>query len=46
MGACRAVPPPAFGWAAAVGVELVHVASLLHDDVLDDDRLRRGKPSG
>ncbi|MEW1774313.1 polyprenyl synthetase family protein [Streptomyces sp. NPDC086777] len=31
---------------AAVGVELVHVASLLHDDVLDDDRLRRGKPSG
>ncbi|MEU9343969.1 polyprenyl synthetase family protein [Streptomyces sp. NPDC048278] len=31
---------------AAVGVELVHVASLLHDDILDDDRLRRGKPSG
>ncbi|WP_369221243.1 polyprenyl synthetase family protein [Streptomyces sp. R39] len=30
---------------AAVGVELVHVASLLHDDILDDDQLRRGKPS-
>ncbi|MFD4503628.1 polyprenyl synthetase family protein [Streptomyces sp. NPDC058457] len=31
---------------AAVGVELVHVASLLHDDILDGDELRRGKPSG
>lgn len=39
-GSCERVMP------AAVGVELVHVASLLHDDILDDDRLRRGKPSG
>jgi heptaprenyl diphosphate synthase len=30
---------------SAVVVELTHVASLYHDDVMDDARLRRGAPS-
>ncbi|GAA4870160.1 polyprenyl synthetase family protein [Saccharopolyspora cebuensis] len=30
---------------AAVGAESGHVASLVHDDIIDDDELRRGKPS-
>jgi len=34
----RAVP-------AAVAVELVHNASLLHDDLLDGDQMRRGRPA-
>lgn len=29
----------------AVGVELMHAASLLHDDVVDHARARRGRPS-
>lgn len=29
----------------SVGLEYVHVASLLHDDVVDDAQTRRGKPS-
>lgn len=36
-------PGAARGWAAAV--ELVHNASLVHDDVQDGDRVRRGQPS-
>jgi geranylgeranyl pyrophosphate synthase len=30
---------------AAIGAESGHVASLVHDDIIDDDELRRGKPS-
>lgn len=30
---------------AAVAVELVHTAGLVHDDVLDDAALRRGRPT-
>lgn len=29
----------------ATAIELVHTATLMHDDVLDDARLRRGQPS-
>ncbi|NUR62579.1 MAG: polyprenyl synthetase family protein, partial [Catenulispora sp.] len=30
---------------AAVAVEFVHAFSLLHDDVMDDDRMRRHRPA-
>jgi geranylgeranyl pyrophosphate synthase len=30
---------------AAVAVELVHMASLVHDDIIDESNLRRNKPS-
>ena len=30
---------------AAVGAESGHVASLIHDDIIDGDQLRRGRPS-
>jgi geranylgeranyl diphosphate synthase, type I len=33
------------GLAAAVAVELVHDFSLLHDDIIDDDHIRRGRPA-
>ncbi|MFI3319394.1 MAG: polyprenyl synthetase family protein [Rikenellaceae bacterium] len=32
-------------WIAAMMVEMIHVASLIHDDVIDDADTRRGKPS-
>ena len=30
---------------AAVGLELIHNFSLIHDDIQDEDRLRRGRPT-
>lgn len=32
-------------WNAAMGVELVHTALLMHDDFMDQDSVRRGKPT-
>jgi len=29
----------------AIAIELIHNASLLHDDVIDNSEIRRGKPS-
>ncbi|WP_346779870.1 polyprenyl synthetase family protein [Streptomyces sp. S3(2020)] len=31
--------------AAAAALELLHISALVHDDVLDDSRTRRGKPA-
>ena len=36
---------PKVGLPAATAVELVHDFSLLHDDIMDNDRLRRGRPT-
>ena len=46
LGACEALggrPEHAIDWAAAV--EMLHNASLIHDDVQDGDRTRRGQPA-
>ncbi|POM27338.1 (2E,6E)-farnesyl diphosphate synthase [Actinomadura rubteroloni] len=44
--ACQAVGgDQARALPAAVAVELVHNASLLHDDIIDGDQTRRGRPA-
>jgi geranylgeranyl diphosphate synthase type I len=46
IDACRAVGgDPAAVLPAAVGTELGHIASLVHDDIIDGDNLRRGRPA-
>ncbi|OIJ66544.1 polyprenyl synthetase family protein [Streptomyces mangrovisoli] len=45
LGAEAAGAPARAGVTAAVAVELVHTFSLLHDDVMDGDALRRGRPT-
>ncbi|MFK0181819.1 polyprenyl synthetase family protein [Streptomyces xanthochromogenes] len=46
LTSCRAAGGTARqGLPAAVAVELVHNASLLHDDIIDRDELRHGRPT-
>ncbi|MFK4148780.1 polyprenyl synthetase family protein [Streptomyces sp. NPDC004065] len=45
LGAEAAGAPGRAGVAAAVAVELVHTFSLLHDDIMDGDATRRGRPA-
>lgn len=32
-------------WTAAAGIEILHMATLVHDDIIDDAGMRRGKPT-
>ncbi|MEU3657963.1 polyprenyl synthetase family protein [Streptomyces sp. NPDC032161] len=43
LAAARCGPAPERAVAAAVAVELLHGFSLLHDDIMDGDRTRRGR---
>jgi len=45
LGAEAAGAPGRAGVPAAVAVELVHAFSLLHDDIMDGDPARRGRPT-
>src|SRR5215471_4400817 len=45
LSARAAGAPPERGVTAAVAVELVHNFSLLHDDIMDNDRERRHRPT-
>ncbi|MFF1764746.1 polyprenyl synthetase family protein [Streptomyces sp. NPDC058249] len=45
LGAEAAGGPAEAGVPGAVAVELVHSFSLLHDDIMDGDALRRGRPA-
>jgi geranylgeranyl diphosphate synthase, type I len=46
MLACESIGgKPAKGLTAAVAAELLHIATLLYDDVIDDDHIRRGQPA-
>ena len=48
LGCCRPRPPGptrATGLPGAVAVELIHNFSLIHDDIIDNDRERRHRPT-
>lgn len=45
LGAEAVSGPSEAGVPGAVAVELVHTFSLLHDDIMDGDALRRGRPA-
>ncbi|NEB29202.1 polyprenyl synthetase family protein [Streptomyces sp. SID14446] len=45
LGAEAVSGPGSAGVPGAVAVELVHTFSLLHDDIMDGDALRRGRPA-
>lgn len=46
LDACRAAGGnPELVLPAAAGIEAAHMASLIHDDIVDGDDLRRGRPS-
>lgn len=45
LSMAEGVEPDEKAYAAAVAVELVHMATLVHDDVLDGAELRRGVPT-
>ncbi|HEX4406851.1 MAG TPA: polyprenyl synthetase family protein [Polyangia bacterium] len=45
LGARAAGAPLDFGVAVGCAAELIHTATLYHDDVVDDGRVRRGRPA-
>ena len=45
LGARASGAPLDYGVAVGVAAELIHTATLYHDDVVDDGRVRRGRPA-